>query len=134
MSRDVRAAVVVVVFFFVRVVGLFSDAAFRKAVRSIHVSNLPSRVELAELEDAFKEFCDRPKVELKQGYAFALLSTPEAAEKAMSARIDVKGSTLRLQYARRDTEVKQREKERASMPPSRVLFVVNYDTTSITEG
>ncbi len=94
---------------------------------------MSSRVEQGDLEDAFKEFCDSPRVEMKQGYAFALLSSAAAAEKAMSARIEVKGSTLRLQYARRDTEVKQREQERAGMPPSRVLFVVNYDTQRVTE-
>ncbi len=133
MSRDVSADLWFFFFPGFFVFGSFPDVSLQ-AVRSIHVSNLPPRAELAELEDAFKEFCDQPKVELKQGYAFALLSTPSAAEKAMSARIDVRGSTLRLQYAKRDTEVKQRERERAAMPPSRVLFVVNYDTTTVTEG
>jgi RNA recognition motif-containing protein len=113
---------------------LTSFLSSMSGVRTIHVSNVPLSASQSELVDLFEVFGEKPRVELKHGFAFVGFATSEAAEKARSSEFDLGGRRLRCDFAKKDMEIKEREEHRANLPVSRVLFIVNYDTRSVTEA
>ena len=97
------------------------------AKRVLHVGNLPTDVNQLELEETFHTFDPDARVEIKHRYAFVHMSN-EAADRAMAAKLQLRGADLRIENARRGVDVND---ERNAAPPSRVLFMVNFERNAL---
>eukprot|EP00871_Galdieria_phlegrea_P004141 jgi/Galph1/4728/GphlegSOOS_G3365.1 len=103
--------------------------------RQLYVGNLPPDATVPQIQTLFEEFKPISRVDLKSGFAFVFLENEEQAERAIQAlngskKEDLFGfRTLKVEYAKDASLVKQREEERkrrAERNPTESLFVTNF--------
>ncbi len=101
------------------------------AVRTLHVSNVPSDATQQELAAVFGSFGEVPRIEMKRGFAFVGFASSANARSALAADLQLAHARLRCDFARKDMDLTGAGSAR---PPSKVLFVVNFDRSKVSES
>ncbi|KAL4429013.1 hypothetical protein ABPG77_006052 [Micractinium sp. CCAP 211/92] len=102
----------------------------------VYVGNYEYDASERELERTFEKYGDVDRVEYKSGFCFVHYRDKRDAEDAIHA-LDGREwgrlrRRLRVEFARNDANVRDREKARkASAEPNRTLFVAGFDPRSI---
>ncbi|GJD07687.1 Serine/arginine-rich splicing factor RS31A [Galdieria sulphuraria] len=103
--------------------------------RQLYVGNIPPDATVPQIQKLFEEFQPIARVDLKSGFAFVFLEDGEQAERAIRLLNGTKNEelfgfrTLKVEYAKDASLVKQREEERkrrAERNPTESLFVTNF--------
>ncbi|GMH79562.1 hypothetical protein TrVE_jg4401 [Triparma verrucosa] len=78
------------------------------------------------------------RVDMKRGYAFVYVQSPEGDVSEMIEKMkgatSIEGGTnfLRIELAQGNGPSKRKEESRSNLPPSKTLFVVNFDASTTT--
>ncbi|CAI5463548.1 unnamed protein product [Closterium sp. Yama58-4] len=99
--------------------------------RAVYCGNFEYEARQSEIERLFDRYGRISRVDMKTGFAFVYMDDERDGDDAIRAldgmEFGRQRRRLRVEWARGEGPVKQREVERRNSRPSKTLFVVNFD-------